>query len=100
MYRISLKFQLANKLPQTFENIVQVYWNTAFFRFLPKKLETLLVSLSRKIIEDRTISGDKRNDVFQVMMAFRENDDQGGKWCVIQIYISHLDVEWLKFRFT
>ncbi|XP_063539386.1 probable cytochrome P450 6a18 [Cydia strobilella] len=46
------------------------------FCFATKKLENLLVYLTRQIIKDRTATGKKRNDVYQVMMAFRDGDDK------------------------
>ncbi|XP_061721552.1 cytochrome P450 6j1-like [Cydia pomonella] len=64
-------------------------------RFATKKLENLLVFLTRQIIRDRTATGKKRNDVYQVMMAFRDGDDKGvftDEYITSQVFTILLDL--------
>lgn len=38
----------------------------------------MIVSLISTIITERTATGEKRNDVMQILMTLKENDTEGG----------------------
>ncbi|XP_063357960.1 cytochrome P450 6j1-like [Cydia amplana] len=83
----SLLSLLTNELhfeTTVFENIKQFIQRmpiiNKFFpaRFASQKLTDVMVAITRKVVKERLATGEKRNDLIQLLLTQKENDTKGG----------------------
>ncbi|XP_063548878.1 cytochrome P450 6j1-like [Cydia strobilella] len=82
----SLLSMLTNEIhfeTTVFKNIKQIFQRmpiiNKFFpaRFTSQKLTDVMVAITRKVIKERFASGEKRNDLIQLLLTQKENDTKG-----------------------
>ncbi|XP_047994785.1 probable cytochrome P450 6a13 [Leguminivora glycinivorella] len=78
--RITREVCFATTVKDNLKDALQTAWPRLSWlfqmRFSSPTSEEQLLYLTRKMIEERTATGDKRNDLYQVAVSMRENDPE------------------------